>query len=65
LLAEFQQEVAGLLGDPDTVGVGGNAGQVDAPGVQFDEEQHIEPSQPDGVDGEEVAGVSAASRVDR
>jgi hypothetical protein len=29
---------------------------VDPPGVQFDEEQHGKPPQPDGVDGEEVAG---------
>jgi hypothetical protein len=29
---------------------------VDLPGVQFDEQQHLQPSQPDGVDGEEVAG---------
>jgi hypothetical protein len=28
---------------------------VDPPSVQFDEEQHVQPSQPDGVDGEEVA----------
>jgi hypothetical protein len=37
LLAEFQQEVAGLLGDPGAVGVGSHAGQVDAAGVQLDE----------------------------
>ena len=29
---------------------------MDPPGLQFDEEQHIQPSQPDRVDGEEVAG---------
>jgi hypothetical protein len=28
---------------------------VDPAGVQLDEEQHIQPSQPDGVNGEEVA----------
>jgi hypothetical protein len=28
----------------------------DPPGVQFDEEQHLQPLQPEGVDGEEVAG---------
>jgi hypothetical protein len=56
LLAEFQQQVAGLLGDPGAVGVGGHAGQVHASGVQLDEAQHIQPSQPDGVDGEEVSG---------
>jgi hypothetical protein len=29
---------------------------VDPTGAQFDEEQHVQPAQPDGVDGEEVAG---------
>jgi hypothetical protein len=29
---------------------------MDPPGVQLDEEQHIQPPQPDGVDGEEVTG---------
>jgi hypothetical protein len=29
---------------------------MNPPGPQFDEEQHIQPAQPDGVDGEEVAG---------
>jgi hypothetical protein len=28
---------------------------MDPVGVQFDEEQHVEPPQPDRVDGEEVA----------
>jgi hypothetical protein len=45
-----------LLGDPGAIRVGRHPGQVDPPGVQFDEEQHIQPPQPDGVDGEEVAG---------
>ena len=52
-LAQHQQEVAGLLGDPGGVGVGGHPGQVDPAGVQFDEEQHIQPAQQDRVDGEE------------
>jgi hypothetical protein len=54
--AQHHQQVAGLLGDPQTVGGGGHPGQVDPPGVQLDEEQHIPPPQPDRVDGEEVAG---------
>jgi hypothetical protein len=53
---EDKQQVAGLLGDPGAVGVGGHAGQVDSAGVQLDEEQHVQPPYPDGVDGEEVAG---------
>jgi hypothetical protein len=28
---------------------------MDSPGVELDEEQHVQPPQPDGVDGEEVA----------
>jgi hypothetical protein len=50
------QQVAGLLGNPGAVRVGGHAGQVDPPGAHFDEEQHIQPVQPDRVHGEEVAG---------
>jgi hypothetical protein len=56
LFAQYQQQVAGLLGDPLAVGVGGDAGQVNTAGVQLDEEQHLQPPQPDRVDGEEVAG---------
>jgi hypothetical protein len=29
---------------------------MDPTGVQFDEAQHIQPKQPEGVGGEEVAG---------
>jgi hypothetical protein len=54
-LLQHQQPVAGLLGDPGAVRVGGHPGQVHPPGVVFYEEQHIQPSQPDCVDGEEVA----------
>src|SRR6266540_5790559 len=60
LVLQAQQEVAGLLGDPGGVGIGGHPGQVHAPGVEFDEEQHIQPPQPDGVDGE--AGRRRRSR---
>jgi hypothetical protein len=56
LLAQHQQQVAGLLGDPGAVGVGGDPSQVDAPGGSSMREQHVQPSQPYGVDGEEVAG---------
>jgi hypothetical protein len=54
-----QEKVAGLLGDPGTIGVGRHAGQVDPAGGQLDEEQHIQPPQADGVDREEVAGEDA------
>jgi hypothetical protein len=51
-----QQQVARLLGDPGGIGIGGHAGHMDPAGVQLDEEQHIQPPQPDGVDGEEITG---------
>jgi hypothetical protein len=54
-LAQHEAQVAGLLGNPSPIRVGGHPGQVDSPSVQLDEEQHIQPPQPDGVDGEEVA----------
>src|SRR5512132_3895658 len=60
-LVEYQEQVPGLLGDPGAIRVGRHPGQVDPPGVQFDEEQHIQPPQPDGVDGEEVAATISAA----
>ncbi len=54
-LPQHQQQVAGLLGDPGAVGIGGHAGQVHTSRVQFDEEQDVEPPQEDRVRGEEVA----------
>src|SRR4029450_104176 len=56
LLAQHQQQIPRLLGDPGAIGVGGDPGQVNPSGVQFDEEQHVQPFEPHGVDGEEVAG---------
>jgi hypothetical protein len=53
--AAHHQQVAGLLGDPQTVGGGGHPSQMDSPGVELDEEQHLQPPQPEGVDGEAVA----------
>src|SRR6266511_2049092 len=47
-------ELAGLLGDPGAVWVGGAAGEVYAPAAELNEEEHVEPLQPDGFDGEEV-----------
>jgi len=51
-----KQQVAGLLSDLGGVGVGGHSSHVNAPSIQFDEEQYVQPPQPDGVDGEEVTG---------
>jgi hypothetical protein len=51
---EGHQQVAGLLGDPGTGGVGGAAGDVDLPGSQFQEEQYVQSLEEHGIDGEEV-----------
>jgi hypothetical protein len=41
--------------------MGGDAGQMDPPGLQFDEGQHLQPSQPDRVDGEESQATIPAA----
>jgi hypothetical protein len=43
-LAQDQQQVAGLLSDPRAVRVGRDSGEVDPSGVEFDEQQHLQPS---------------------
>jgi hypothetical protein len=53
-LTKCQREVAGLLGDSGSGRVGRDAGEVDATGVEFNEEQDVETSQEDGLDAEEV-----------
>jgi hypothetical protein len=58
--AENKQQVGGLLGNPGAVRVGGHPSQVDPQSVQLDEEQDVQPPQPDGVDGE--AGRTPGSR---
>jgi hypothetical protein len=45
-----------LLRDPLNVGVGRATSQMNATGVDLDEEQHIQPLEPDGVDREEIHG---------
>ena len=56
VFVECHQEIAGLLGDPGCGGVGGDADDVDLPGGQFQEEQHVQALEENRVDGEEVAG---------
>ena len=46
LLGEDHAHVACDLGHPRTIGIGSHAGQVDATGVQVNEEQHIEGDRP-------------------
>jgi len=59
-LPQPQQQVASLLGDPGAVRVGGHTAQMPMSGVEFDEAQHLQPSQPDAVHGE--AGRRPGSR---
>jgi hypothetical protein len=51
---QVHQQVPRLLGHPCTGRVRGDPGEVHLPGGQFDEEQHVDPFQEHGVDGEEV-----------
>ena len=48
-----------LLRHPFAVGMRRAAGQVHATTGDSDEEQHVEPLEPDGVDGEEIHGNDA------
>ena len=57
--ARFTQlpgELTSLLGHPSGVRLIGAARQIHPAGVQFDEEQHVNGLQPQGLDGEEIAG---------
>jgi len=56
LFVELQSEIAGLLDDPRSDRVGGDSGQMHSPGVELDEEEHVEPLRQHRVDREEVAG---------
>src|SRR6266536_2934159 len=49
------EDVACLLRHPSTVGMGGDAGDVHPLPLELDEEEDVETTQPNGVDGEEVA----------
>jgi hypothetical protein len=53
-LLERPGDLARLLADPSSGRVGGAAGEVDAPATQLDEQEHVQPSQRDRLDGEEV-----------
>ena len=48
-----------MLGDPGGVGVRGHSGQMDPPGVQLDEDQHLQSPQRGGIDREEVTRQDA------
>ena len=53
---EVHEQVAGLLGGPGTVRVGGHAQDVHVPGRHFHHEQHIQACQQNRVHMEEIAG---------
>src|SRR5450759_2763080 len=52
-LGQDEAQIKSLLGDP-LHRVGGGAAQLDAPGVELDEEEHVEPAHQHRVDREEV-----------
>jgi len=55
LIAKADQQVASLLGNPQARGMVGDAAKVHPPAAKLNEEQHMQPAQPDRIDGEEVA----------
>src|SRR5207248_8569141 len=58
-LGERPRDVPRLLRHPFAVGMRRAAGQVHATTGDSDEEQHVEPLEPDDVDGEEIHGNDA------
>src|SRR6266545_5342438 len=56
LVAELHQQVARLLRCPAAVGVRGTGDVLDPSRRQRNEEQHVDPLQEGGLNGEEVAG---------
>src|SRR6266511_1093054 len=53
---ERHQEVARLLGDPGACWVRGAGDEFDPAALERDEEEHVDPFQPGGLDREEIAG---------
>lgn len=56
VILEVHQEITGLLGHPRARGMGGDSGQVHAPGAMLNEEQHVQAAQEHRVDVEVVRG---------
>ena len=50
------QQVARLLGCPGTGRVRGAGDELDPAALEREEEEHVDPLQPGGLDGEEIAG---------
>jgi hypothetical protein len=55
LVAELHDEVARLLGHPAPIGVRGGGDVLDSSRRERDEEQHVDPLEKRGLNGEEVA----------
>lgn len=55
-VAEIHQQVACLLAHPHRVGVARTREVLDPARADRDEEQHVQPAQPDRIDREEIAG---------
>jgi hypothetical protein len=55
-VVEVHEQVAGLLSQPRSGGVGGDAEDVHAAGGVFDDEERVEPAQGDRAEVEHVAG---------
>jgi hypothetical protein len=53
---EVHEQVTGMLGQPGSGGVGGDAEDVYAAGGMLDDKEDIQPAQGDGVEMEHVAG---------
>ena len=53
---ERHQRVARLLGDPGARWVRGAGDEFDPAALERDEEEHVDPFQPGGLDGEEITG---------
>jgi hypothetical protein len=60
-VAEVHQEVAGLLGSPGAVRVGGHAEDLYVPGHDLHDEQDVQTLEEDRVDMEEIARQEAIS----
>jgi hypothetical protein len=60
-VVEIHQQVPRLLGHPGRIRVARAGDVLDPARPDRDEEEHVEPPQPDGIDGEKVAGDDRAA----
>jgi hypothetical protein len=52
-VGELHQQIPRLLCDPAAIGVARAGDELDPAALEGDEEEHVGPSEPDGLDGEE------------